>query len=164
MAVTVVGAGVAGCGDGDGDGDPGDERRGRQDEVAERGAEVMPFDLDGTTHAFTPQDDGLVQTVVVDDTVTGADRREQLELVRRHLRLEADRFAAGDYGDPAAIHGDAMPGLAELEAGADGVDVAYDATEAGGRITFLAADAELVDALHRWAEAQVADHGAHAEP
>ena len=39
----------------------------RQAEVADRSAEVMPFDLDATTHRFEPTATGLVETVVADD-------------------------------------------------------------------------------------------------
>jgi hypothetical protein len=154
VAVLALAAGAAAC---RGDDDPTGER---QDEVAERGAEVMPFDLDATTHRFEPTGDGLVQTVVADDP----DDDEQVRLVRQHLTEEAERFATGDYADPAAIHGDDMPGLAELEAGASAITVTYDDTATGGRLTFRTGRAELVDALHRWAEAQTMDHGAHAEP
>jgi hypothetical protein len=131
----------------------------RREAVAERGAEVMPFDLDTTTHHFAPLATGLEQTVVVDD------RRDadQVSLVRVHLRDEADRFARGDFGDPAAIHGDHMPGLADLEAGYAAVDVAYADVPDGARITYTTADPALVRALHEWGDAQVLDHGAHAE-
>src|SRR5918994_1949708 len=87
----------------------------RQQEVAERGEGVMPFDLEATTHRFEPTADGLVQTVVADDPSDAAN----VSLVREHLTDEAERFAAGDYDDPAAIHG--------------------------------------------WVEAQVMDHGTHAD-
>jgi hypothetical protein len=137
----------------------GPDRDAEVAEVAERGAEVMPFDLEATTHHFAPLPAGLEQTVVVDDPAdTG-----QLALVRDHLRHEADRFAAGDFGDPAAIHGDHMPGLAALEAGYQAVDVAYAEVPDGARITYLTDDPALVTALHDWGEAQVSDHGAHAE-
>ena len=157
--VAVAALALAACGGGGGDEPGGDGLVERREDVAERGAEVMPFDLEATTHRFEPSADGLVQTVVADDPSDAAN----VALVREHLAQEAERFAAGDYGDPAAIHGDEMPGLAELEAGADRIDVAYAETGAGGRITYTTADAALVDALHRWAEAQVMDHGAHAE-
>lgn len=147
---------LAGCGDESGGRDDG--LADRQAEVAERGADVMPFDLDATTHAFDPVPGGLVQTVVADDPSDD----EQVALVRGHLEDEAARFRAGDFGDPAAIHGEDMPGLAELEAGADAITVAYEHTDAGGRISYASDDAALVDALHRWAEAQTMDHGRHA--
>lgn len=136
-------------------GDGGDRRA----EVAARGALVMPFDLERTTHVFEPDGSGGVQTVVADD----ARDTEQIALVRGHLREEAARFARGDFGDPAAIHGHDMPGLAELERGHAGIDVSYADVERGARITYRTDDAELVDALHDWFAAQVDDHGAHAE-
>jgi hypothetical protein len=148
---------VAACGgDGEGDGGAGPDR---QDEVAERGAEVMPFDLDATTHRFEPTATGLEQTVVADD----AGDSEQVALIREHLSAEADRFRAGDYGDPAAIHGDDMPGLAELSAGAAAVEVGLVDVDGGARLTFTSDDPALVDALHRWGAAQTMDHGEHAD-
>lgn len=146
--------GLAACGSED-----AEQASARQAEVAERGAEVMPFDLEATTHRFEPTDDGLVQTVVADDP----DDEEQAQLVRGHLADEADRCESGDYDDPAAIHGDDMPGLAELEAGADDITIELDDVADGARLTFTTEDPDLVDALHRWGEAQVSDHGAHAE-
>ncbi len=130
----------------------------RQDVVADRGEEVMPFDLDRTTHRFTPRPDGLVQEVVADDRT---DTR-QTELVRRHLREEAERFRRGDFGDPVRIHGTEMPGVRQLQAGAADINIAYRDVEAGAEILFVTLEPSLVDALHQWGEAQVADHGTHA--
>lgn len=131
----------------------------RQAAVADRGAEVMPFDLDATTHRFEPSDSGLTETVVADDPSD----TDQVELIRSHLAHEADRFEQGDYGDPAAIHGRDMPGLAELETGAESVTITFDELADGARLVFTTDDPELVDALHRWGEAQTTDHGTHAE-
>ena len=131
----------------------------REAAVARRGQEVMPFDLEATTHQFRKTSNGLVQTVVADDR---ADRR-QADLIRRHLRSEAARFRDGDFGDPKRIHGPAMPGLAALEDGADRISVTYDDVAAGGQIVYATQEPDLVEALHRWADAQVADHGRHAE-
>lgn len=47
VVVAVVALSVAGCGGAD------DSLAERQAEVAERGAQVMPFDLDATTHTFS---------------------------------------------------------------------------------------------------------------
>jgi hypothetical protein len=131
----------------------------RQAEVADRGREVMPFDLDRTTHRFAETPDGGVQTVVADNPGD----RAQIALVRRHLRDEADRFAAGDFADPARIHGEDMPGLAELRAAAGRIEVRYADVPDGAVITYATADPVLVDALHRWFDAQLGDHGGHAE-
>ena len=90
----------------------GDGLAERQEAVAERGASVMPFDLERTTHHFTPTDTGGVQGVVADQP----EDTEQIDLIREHLEEEAEAFGRGDFGDPARIHGSEMPGLAEGQA------------------------------------------------
>lgn len=146
-------AALAGCG---GDADALAQR---QTEVAQRGAEVMPFDLEATTHRFEPTDTGLVQSVVADDP----DDTEQIELIRQHLEEEAARFARGDLDDPASIHGEDMPGLAELRSGAADIDIQLVSLDDGARLIYTTDDPALIDALHRWGEAQLSDHGDHAE-
>ena len=46
----------------------GEDRSERQVLVAERGKSVMPFDLEQTTHRFTPTATGGVQDVVADQS------------------------------------------------------------------------------------------------
>lgn len=130
----------------------------RQAEVAERGASVMPFDLERTTHHFRKTDDGGVQTVVSDDPKDGA----QVALVREHLSAEAERFRRGDFTDPARIHGAEMPGLDALRGHAGRITITYQDTPDGGRITYSTTDPALVVALHHWFDAQRSDHGGHA--
>ena len=131
----------------------------RQEEVAERGERVMPFDLERTTHRFAKRAGGGVQTVVADDPSD----TEQVRLVREHLAREAEAFRAGRFDDPMAIHGSEMPGLAALRSSAGRIEIEYADVAAGGRITFTTDDAALADALHAWFDAQLADHGEHAE-
>ncbi len=131
----------------------------RQAQVAERGAEVMPFDLDATTHHFEPSRFGGVQTVIADDPANDT----EVELVRDHLRQGAEAFSAGDYGDPVTIHGEDMPGVAELAAGAERVEIRYGTVDAGATLTFSTDDPALIAALHEWFEAQTSDHGGHAQ-
>ena len=131
----------------------------QQAQVAERGAEVMPFDLDATTHVFTKTDDGGIQVVTADDP---ADQR-QIELIREHLTDERDNFARGDFDDPAQIHGHDMPGVAELTAGYADVAVTYAETPAGAQLTYTTDDPQLVDAIHAWFDRQLMDHGDDAE-
>ncbi|MEO3926139.1 hypothetical protein ABGB07_20050 [Micromonosporaceae bacterium B7E4] len=131
----------------------------RQAEVAERGREVMPFDLERTTHRFTPTADGGHQTVTSDEPV----EQRQVDLVREHLRAEAERFRRGDFTDPARIHGAEMPGLAELRAGAGRIRIDYSELPAGARLDYRTTEPGLLRALHAWFDAQVTDHGPHAE-
>ncbi len=74
-----------------------------------------------------------------------------------------DRFRAGDFDDPARIHGRDMPGLVDLEANAPRIDIVYTEVTAGATITFRIEDPKVVDALHRWFKAQTSDHGSHAK-
>ena len=131
----------------------------RQAEVARKGGDVMPFDLDRTTHVFAKRPFGGVQTVLADDP---ADER-QVSLVREHLSKEEAAFSRGDFADPAAIHGHAMPGLESLRAGAGWIDLAYAEVDGGARLTYRTAEPKLVAALHAWFDAQVMDHGEDAE-
>lgn len=130
----------------------------RQQEVAEAGAMVMPFDLEKTTHVFEVTKDGGLQQVVAKN----AEDAKQIELIRSHLSEESVRFASGDFSDPARIHGEEMPGVATLSAGADLVSIDYSELPDGAQIVYASDDADLVKAIHLWFEAQLTDHGEHA--
>jgi hypothetical protein len=132
--------------------------RSRQAEVAARGAQVMPFDLEQTTHVFQQLPDGGLQTVTAKDVAN----TQQIALIQAHLQEEAVKFRRGDFGDPATIHGQDMPGLTDLKAGVAKIDVAYTALANGGQIRYATTDPTLIMALHHWFAAQVSDHGAHA--
>jgi len=135
---------------------PGLEERRAQ--VAATGAEVMTFDLDRTTHVFEALEDGGLQTVVSDDGDTA-----QVALIRTHLAAEAERFARGDFHDPSMIHGADMAGLHELMAGHERLTVTYHDVEEGAEIRYASSDPQVVGAVHRWFEAQIRDHGDHAQ-
>ncbi|MFZ5875012.1 MAG: hypothetical protein ACOYXU_01265 [Nitrospirota bacterium] len=129
-----------------------------QAQVAARGAQVMPFDLEQTIHVFQRLEDGGRQTVTVKDPAN----TPQIALIQSHLQHEAEKFRRGDFSDPARIHGEDMPGLAELRAGFARIDIRYTALPNGGEIRYAATDPALVTALHHWFMAQVSDHGRHA--
>jgi hypothetical protein len=150
--VAIVGVALAGCGS--------DDHTERQAEIADRGATVMPFDLDATTHTFTRTDDGGIQTVTADDPSEVA----QIELIRGHLRKERDNFARGNFDDPAAIHGHDMEGVAELRAGYTDITVTYSDLPDGAQLTYTTDRADLVAAIHAWFDRQLMDHGADAQP
>lgn len=131
----------------------------RQAEIAARGAQVMPFELAATSHIFTKNRNGGLQQVLVRNPKD----KEQLRLVRSHLREIAGRFQAGDFSAPARIHGEAMPGLAELkQARPDEITVHYRELRDGAQIRYATSNPALVPVLHRWFDAQLSDHGADA--
>jgi len=132
-----------------------DDNTDRQATVASIGAEVMPFDLDETTHTFTKTESGGVQLVTSDDPTD----RTQIGLIRQHLRTERTNFAAGDFSDPARIHGMDMPGVSELSAGYSRITVTYTERPDGAELSYTTDDADLIDAIHSWFDRQVMDHG-----
>lgn len=66
-------------------GTEGSSTAAHQAEVATRGAEVMPFDLEQTMHVFQALGDGGLQTVQAKDPAN----REQIALIQSHLMEEA---------------------------------------------------------------------------
>ena len=130
----------------------------RQEMIATRGVEVMPFDLEQTTHIFEKREDGGLQQVIADDPAD----EEQIRLIRIHLAEEAERFQQGDFHDPAMIHGEDMAGLHDLMLGAERITLVYSELPDGAQILYMTDDAELIPAIHAWFDAQVSDHGDHA--
>lgn len=124
------------------------------DQIDARAAEVMPFDLEKTSHTFTKTDTGGTQIVVALDPAD----TEQVALIRRHLTVEAERFRRGDYSDPAEIHGMDMPGLDTLTRRFAEIDVTLDEVADGAQVSYEADDGELVEAIHAWFDRQTMDH------
>lgn len=129
----------------------------RQEEVARKGATVMPFDLMHTTHFFDDTKSGGLETITAHDP----DGKRQVALIRSHLATEAKRFGKGDFSDPAAIHGQDMPGLAELARAGDKLKVKYKELPGGARLSFTSRDPSVISAVHAWFAAQRSDHVAH---
>lgn len=118
----------------------------------------MPFSLDATTHVFDATAQGGTQRVVA--KIPG-DTKE-IDLIRDHLRKEADAFSRGDFADPATIHGNNMPGLDALQAGFREVSVRYIDLPDGGEITYDTNKPDLTDAVRAWFDAQSGDHAGDA--
>jgi hypothetical protein len=136
----------------------GSEAPDRHQAVAAKGAKGMAFGLDTTVHRFAPTDTGGVQELVARDPRDDSQAGD----VGAHLRQEADRWKQGDFSAPAAIHGDDMPGLAQLEVAREDLDVVYTELADGGRVTSASDQEPTGDALHAWFDPQVGDHGDHA--
>lgn len=127
---------------------------------AEREQAVMPFDLEATLHIFQDTAIGGVQQVIVHD----ANDQENIDLIRIHLKEQAEAFAKGMFSNPSYLHGETMPGLAELQkAGQAGIlSVVYQDLDNGGEIIYSSEDKDVIIAIHLWFQAQVNDHGDHA--
>jgi hypothetical protein len=133
----------------------------RLDEVAERGAHVMPFDLEKTTHIFSKTDTGGIQQVIVKDKFD----TEQIGLIRSHLSGITEEFKHGNFSNPEKIHGASMPGLAELKTAKAGqIKIEYKELPDGAEITYSTHIQKLKLAIHQWFDAQLSDHARHAVP
>ncbi len=131
----------------------------RLDEVARLGRRVMPFDLEKTLHVFSKTKQGGIQQVIAKDPAN----QEQIELIRAHLGKIAAEFKQGTFSDPTKIHGKNMPGLSALKNAEPGaIDIRYRELENGAEITYVTENPELIEAIHRWFEAQLSDHARHA--
>jgi hypothetical protein len=131
----------------------------RQEEVAARGAEVMPFKLSSTAHIFTKTSTGGVQQVIAKNPSD----TDQIRLIRSHLENIAARFHHGDYSGPTETHGAQMPGLAKLKAARPGdIRILYTNLNDGGQIEYSSKSPDLISAIHEWFDAQLSDHGADA--
>ncbi|MFO1290146.1 MAG: aspartate carbamoyltransferase [Nitrosomonas sp.] len=133
----------------------------RLDEVAERGAHVMPFDLERTLHIFSKTNDGGIQQVIVKNKSD----TEQINLIRSHLSKIAAEFKQSNFSNPEKIHGKNMPGLADLKAAKDGqIKISYKELPDGAEIAYSTEIQKLKNAIHQWFEAQLSDHAQHAVP
>ena len=101
---------------------------------------------------------GGLQQVISDDRDV-----EQIGLIKAHLAEEAKRFSQGDFHDPEMIHGENMAGLHELVTGYDKLSIEYTEIDQGAQILYTTDDPKLVSAIHNWFDAQVLDHGYHAQ-
>jgi hypothetical protein len=127
----------------------------RQAEVRQRGAEVMPFALADTLHVFEKTTDGGVQRVLA-----RPGHADQVAPIRAHLQTIAQQFETRDFSGPAHIHGDDMPGLAELRSAAKGeLGVVYRELDEGAEVTYTGTNETTKAAIHRWFDAQLSDHG-----
>lgn len=131
----------------------------RQAEVSDRGKDVMPFKLSATTHVFTKSSNGGTQQVIA-KLRTDAD---QVHLIRQHLQDIRGQFLKGDFSGPTHIHGQEMPGLAELKASKPGqIAIDYREVEGGAELNYQTTEPALATALHKWFDAQLSDHGKDA--
>lgn len=131
----------------------------RLDEVARKGRQVMPFNLEQTLHVFSKTEKGGLQQVISKDPLNKA----QIALIHEHLGKIAEDFEQGDFSDPKKIHGEDMPGLKALQNAKPGeISIQYQNLDNGAEILYSTDNPELVGAIHQWFDAQLSDHARHA--
>lgn len=120
---------------------------------------VMPFDMNKVTHYFIKTDSGgilMIRTKDKRDT-------SQANLVVSHLKKEYKLFSNADFSDPKLLHGADMPGLHMLSQSKGKFKVEFRKLKDGAQLTFSSKDPEVQNAIHKWFDAQLRDHGSDAK-
>ena len=120
----------------------------------ERGAHVMGFDQQMTTHHFYLYPDGGAIDVAANDPNDQTD----INAARAHLPHIAKMFGDGDFSAPVLVHATNVPGTADLARLKDRLSYRYEETQRGGRVNILTTDREALAALHIFLRFQIADH------
>ncbi len=131
----------------------------RQHMIHEDSPMVMPFDMNKVTHYFIKTDSGgilMIRTKDIRDTA-------QAGLVVSHLEKEYRLFSNADFRDPKTLHGADMPGLHILSKSKGKFKVEFRKLKDGAQLTFSSKDPEVKNAIHKWFDAQLRDHGSDAK-
>ncbi len=119
-----------------------------------RGAHVMGFDQEKTTHSFRLHADGGAIDIAVKDPADQASR----DAIRSHLPHIAEMFAAGNFSAPMLIHATDVPGTGTMAAATDRIRFSYVETARGGRVDIVTTDASALAAVHEFLRFQIRDH------
>jgi hypothetical protein len=123
-------------------------------EMNARGAQVMGFDQDKTTHRFLLHPDGGAIDIAVRNAGDTANR----DAIRAHLPHISQMFGDGNFSAPMLIHDTNVPGTAQMAALKNRIRFAYVETAGGGRVDIITTDAEALKAVHEFLRFQIRDH------
>jgi hypothetical protein len=119
-----------------------------------RGAMVMGFDQEKTTHHFLLYRDGGAIDVSANEDSDVKSR----DAIRSHLPHIAQMFGEGNFAAPMLVHASDVPGTAELAKRKDRVQYKYVETRRGGRVDIVTTDETALRALHEFLRFQIRDH------
>ena len=125
--------------------------------VQARGAEAMGVNQYTSRHIFDPLTDGgriELQREVSDSA--GALQ------IRRHMRLIAGRFAAGDFAIPGFVHARAVAGTDVMAARRGTIAYAVETLPRGAALRLRTADSAAIAAIHEFLAFQRQTHHAAA--
>jgi hypothetical protein len=123
-------------------------------ELNARGAKIMGFDQEKTTHRFLLFADGGAIVVAISDPADAAN----LAAIRSHLPHLATMFGAGNFAAPMLVHDANVPGATDLARLRDRIEYKYTETRDGGRVDITTTDAGAVAAVHAFLRFQITDH------
>ena len=121
----------------------------------QRGAMVMGFDQEKTTHHFYLYADGGAVDVSVKDAADATNR----DAIRSHLPHIAMLFGQGNFDAPMLVHDSKnVPGTATMTKLKDKIAYKYAETPKGGRVDITATDSTALKAVHEFMKFQITDH------
>ena len=123
-------------------------------QMKHRGAMVMGFDQDKTTHHFFLYEDGGA----IDVSVKDAADRTNLDAIRAHLPHIVVLFGEGNFEAPMMVHGVSVPGTPEMKKVKDAITWKYEETVKGGRVNITTANPDALKAIHVFLRYQITDH------
>lgn len=120
-----------------------------------RGEVTMGVDQYTSTHLFDDLPDGArIELQRNEDDPAGVAQ------IREHLQHIARAFAAGDFSDPAAVHGHEMPGTEVMAEKKELITYSYAPLPRGGEVRITTSDPDALRAIHRFTAAQRGEHRA----
>jgi hypothetical protein len=128
--------------------------------VQARGAVAMGVNQYTSRHIFEPLPDGGR----IELQREAADSAGSVQ-IRRHMRLIAQRFAAGDFTLPGFVHARGVPGTEVMSARRTAIAYTVDTLPRGAALRLRSADPTAIDAIHQFLAFQRQDHhaGAHRD-
>ncbi|HEY6375756.1 MAG TPA: hypothetical protein VIX90_09570 [Edaphobacter sp.] len=129
----------------------------QHDHVADmrtRGAHVMGFSQETTTHHFVLTFDGGVIDVRANDVKDTKSRDE----IRMHFQHISRMFTDGDFKDPMLVHATNVPGIVAMKQQKDALHWDVVETTRGAKIVITADNKPALDALHAFLKFQIEDH------
>ncbi|MGH7578195.1 MAG: hypothetical protein ACREM1_24150 [Longimicrobiales bacterium] len=155
--VAAASAGLAGC---DGRGGSFADGVAAVDDAAfaamqERGRQAMGVDQHTSTHVFDALPDGGRIELQRD-----VDDAHGVERIRQHLQAIVRAFGGGDFGTPAFVHIESVPGASVMAEKRDAITYTYGALPRGGEVRITTEDPGAIEAIHEFLAFQREAHRA----
>jgi len=125
--------------------------------VQRRGAVVMGVNQYTSRHVFEPLPDGgrIALERSVDDSMGAAQ-------IRRHMRMIARQFTAGDFRLPGIVHDREVPGTRVMAERRASISYTVEPLPRGGAVRVRSSDPAAVQAIHDFLAFQRQEHHASA--
>jgi len=119
-----------------------------------RGAHVMGFDQNKTTHHFTlTKTGGIIQVQANDPSDTTS-----CDHIRMHLEHISKAFAQGDFTDPHEVHAETPPGVPTMKARKAKITYQFESIAKGAKVIITTEDPKALEAVHDYLRYQIREH------